>query len=112
MFDATPIQCIAHGTVTAVVTDGPAPFSGEGVESVVRISQGLTPFTLTLGTPGGGAVPTQDSRILIPPLDTLPALNYMVHKHPNQMQFDVQFWVTNTKPVDTSFDFVIFRSAV
>jgi hypothetical protein len=118
MYDAAPLQCIAHGTVTGSAAANPLPFTAEGVLSISRTSLGLTVITLDPGLPGGGAVPIKDSRIFIQPLNTAQITPFplsvvaTVNKGfapSGASTFTVQIWVTPAEPVDIDYDFVIFR---
>jgi hypothetical protein len=68
MYDATPLQIIAHGFVPAPT--GPGPVTGavfEGVSLVTRLGPGVTQIILDTGLPGGGSVALEDIRITITP---------------------------------------------
>jgi hypothetical protein len=122
MYDATPIQCIAHGTVTGSAAANPLPFTAEGVLSITRTSAGLTVITLDPGMPGGGAVPIKDSRIFIQPLnaaqitpfplsiDSTVLKGFTGPGNTGTSTFTVQIWVTPAEPVDIDYDFIIFRA--
>jgi len=68
MFDAAPLQVIAHGIVPLTTVPGnvDAPFT-EGVALVTRSVAGVTQIFLDGGLPGGGAVAPSDVRFIICP---------------------------------------------
>jgi hypothetical protein len=68
MYDAAPLQIIAHGIIplTTVAGDVDAPFT-EGVALVLRGAAGVTSIFLDGGLPGGGAVAPSDVRFIICP---------------------------------------------
>lgn len=68
MYDAAPLQIIAHGIVPLTTVPGivDAPFT-EGVALVLRGAAGVTSIFLDGGLPGGGAVAPSDVRFIICP---------------------------------------------
>ena len=69
MYDATPLQIIAHGFVpTPTGTGVVAGAVTEGVLTVTRTAPGITLIVLDTGVPGGGTVALPDDlRVSITP---------------------------------------------
>lgn len=128
MYDATPIQCIAHGLVPIAVIDGPiVGVVGEGFALIERTGLGTIAITLdggslalgTPGLPGGGTVTFEDSRPIICPFinGAGPVAFDILGPAPAPIAnassiYIVSLWsVLTGLRVDGAFTFIIMRAA-
>lgn len=118
MYDATPLQTIAHGIVPLATIAGPiAAPNVEGVSLVSRTITGSTFIQLDEGLPGGGAVAPTDIRCIVCPF---------TNPIPGPVAFDVipvagpegvtgifvHMWnATTGLGIDNSYMFIVMRTA-
>lgn len=115
MYDATPIQCIAHGLVPVGTLVGPILTNNvEGVASIIRTAPGTIHITLDTGVTGGGVVPPGDARVLVTLVPNIfPATSDAVLLTPGGAvsQVVVRTWNLTTGLLDdTPFYFVVMRA--
>lgn len=118
MFDATPLQAIAHGFVGISNVDGPITNAfANGVENIVRNGVGITEITLDEGLPGGGTVALEDARIIVCPTPNIAGPIAFDAAGPiggpnNPSLFKIKMWDISTgQLIDNGYYFVIFRPA-
>jgi hypothetical protein len=116
MYDATPIQCIAHGFVPFADVDGLITNAVvEGVAAVNRLSIGHTQIILDLGLAGGGTIAIQDLRPTIVPTPNAGLFPIAFDMASSQLptgatQLLVQMWNATTGVlVDNAYFFIIQR---
>lgn len=65
MFDAAPLQIVAHGFVPVASAPGPIAAFTNGVASVTNVAPGEVRIVLDEGLPGGGTVDLEDVRLFL-----------------------------------------------
>lgn len=116
MYDATPLQAIAHGFVGVATVNGPITNAFvNGVESIVRNGTGITEIILDEGLPGGGTVALEDARILVCPTPNIAGPIAFDAAGPiggpnNPSLFKIKMWsIASGQPIDNGFFFIIMR---
>ena len=118
MYDASPLQVIAHGFVGIATVDGPITNAFvNGVGSIVRNGAGTTDITLDPGLPGGGTIALEDTRVLVCPAPNIGGPIAFDAAGPlggpnNPSLFRIRMWDILTSSLsDSAFYFVILRPA-
>lgn len=119
MFDAAPLQIVAHGFVPAAGGPGPIAAFTNGVASVTNVAPGQVRIVLDEGLPGGGTVDLEDVRLFltiatIPVVGGAPASIDGLAANPGggPTEIIVQTWnaLAGTR-IDAAFWFAVGRPA-
>lgn len=119
MFDAAPLQIVAHGFVPAAGAPGPIAAFTNGVASVTNVAPGEVAIVLDEGLPGGGTVDLEDVRLFlsvapIPVIGGAPATidGLAVNPGGGPTRIIVQTWnaLAGTK-INAAFWFAVGRPA-